>query len=73
MDVQFAPKITQHSEPEQQVVKDESVKLECEASGNPTPTIRWSREEGHLPSGAEEEEVSCPFSYAFTVVYSTSW
>ncbi|KAK8376395.1 hypothetical protein O3P69_009795 [Scylla paramamosain] len=56
VDVQFAPKITHHSEQEQQVVKDESVKLECEASGNPTPTIRWSRKEGHLPSGAEEEE-----------------
>ncbi|XP_045121071.1 limbic system-associated membrane protein-like isoform X2 [Portunus trituberculatus] len=56
VDVQFAPKITHHSPEEQQVVKDESVKLECEANGNPTPTIRWSREDGHLPSGAEEEE-----------------
>lgn len=58
LDVQYSPKITFHSEEEQHVMKDESVKLECEASGNPEPAIRWSREEGHLPSGAEEEEVT---------------
>ncbi|XP_050712500.1 neurotrimin-like isoform X2 [Eriocheir sinensis] len=56
LDVQYSPKITYNSDAEQHVMKDESVKLECEASGNPAPTIRWSREEGHLPSGAEEEE-----------------
>lgn len=56
VDVQYSPKITHHSEAKQQVLKGESVKLECEASGNPTPTIRWSKEEGKLPSGVEEEE-----------------
>ncbi|KAG0721621.1 Neural cell adhesion molecule 1 [Chionoecetes opilio] len=61
VDVQFSPKIMNHSEKMQNVLKDESVKLECSASGNPTPTILWSREEGHLPSGADEEEVNMPF------------
>ncbi|KAG7154604.1 Contactin-2-like [Homarus americanus] len=44
------------SEAEQHVLKGESVRLECQSEGNPTPTIHWSRQEGRLPSGAHEEE-----------------
>ena len=33
-----------------------SVTLECTAEGKPMPKIRWSKDEGLLPSGAETEE-----------------
>lgn len=56
LDVQYGPKLTRVSEEEQHVLKGESVRLECQAEGNPTPTIHWSRKEGRLPSGALEEE-----------------
>lgn len=58
LDVQYAPKFTKKSEEQQVVVKGESVRLECEADGNPTPITRWTRQEGRLPSGTHEEEVS---------------
>lgn len=63
--MQYGPKITHHSEPEQHVMKDESVKLECEVTGNPTPFIRWSKKEGYLPTGAEDEEVTQSFQALF--------
>lgn len=56
LDVQYAPNFTKKSAEQQVVVKGESVRLECEADGNPTPTIRWTRQEGRLPSGEHEEE-----------------
>ncbi|XP_042207231.1 protein amalgam-like isoform X2 [Homarus americanus] len=56
LEVQYAPKLKMISEAEQHVLKGESVRLECQSEGNPTPTIHWSRQEGRLPSGAHEEE-----------------
>ena len=41
----------------QQVVQGSSVTLECQADGNPTAAISWSRQQGHLPSGAQSNEV----------------
>lgn len=56
VEVQYGPKLTRVSEGEQHVQKGKSVRLECQAEGNPTPRIHWSRQEGRLPSGAHEEE-----------------
>ncbi|XP_068226409.1 neural cell adhesion molecule 1-like isoform X2 [Palaemon carinicauda] len=58
IEVEYAPKIKAVTEGEQRVHKGDSVRLECEAQGNPMPTIRWSKQDGRLPSGVMEEEVS---------------
>ncbi|XP_050694471.1 protein amalgam-like isoform X2 [Eriocheir sinensis] len=51
LDVQFAPTVQALVPPEQHVPKGNSVTLECKAHGNPEPIIRWSHQEGPLPSG----------------------
>ncbi|XP_045113915.1 protein amalgam-like isoform X1 [Portunus trituberculatus] len=51
LDVQFAPTVRALVPPEQHVAKGNSVTLECKANGNPEPNIRWSHQEGRLPSG----------------------
>ncbi|XP_069172848.1 protein amalgam-like [Procambarus clarkii] len=51
LDVQYAPSVRSLVPPEQRVAKGHNVSLECKAHGNPEPIIRWSRKEGHLPSG----------------------
>ncbi|XP_045619549.2 protein amalgam isoform X3 [Procambarus clarkii] len=56
LDVQFAPSIESLVPPEQHVAKGTTVTLECKAQGNPEPVIRWSRQEGSLPSGLSTEE-----------------
>lgn len=43
---------------QQQVVQGSSVTLECHADGNPPAAISWSRQKGHLPSGARAVEVT---------------
>ena len=55
LDVQYPPKMVSASE-DKQVTKGDSVTLECSATGNPTPTITWSKVGGHMPSGQESEE-----------------
>lgn len=56
LDVQFAPSVRSLVPPEQHVAKGKSVTLECKAQGNPEPVIRWSRQEGPLPSGLQSEQ-----------------
>ncbi|KAK8751773.1 hypothetical protein OTU49_010268 [Cherax quadricarinatus] len=56
LNVQFAPTIRSLAPPEQHVAKGKTVILKCKAQGNPEPTIRWSRQEGPLPSGLRTEE-----------------
>ncbi|KAK7085209.1 hypothetical protein SK128_019152, partial [Halocaridina rubra] len=56
LEIQYAPTINAITQGEQRVHKGDSVRLECQAEGNPTPSIKWSRKEGRLPSGAMEEE-----------------
>ncbi|XP_069183176.1 protein amalgam isoform X1 [Procambarus clarkii] len=51
LDVQYAPTIRALVPPEQRVARGKSVTLECSTRGNPEPTIRWTRQEGPLPSG----------------------
>ncbi|XP_069179322.1 protein amalgam [Procambarus clarkii] len=51
LDVQMAPSVRSLAPPEQRVSRGATVTLECEAEGNPHPVIRWSRQEGPLPSG----------------------
>ncbi|KAK4324850.1 hypothetical protein Pmani_004500 [Petrolisthes manimaculis] len=56
LDVQFAPTIKALVPPEQRVIKGTAVSLQCKSHGNPEPIIRWSRQEGPLPSGLTSEE-----------------
>lgn len=58
LDVQFAPTVKALGPPEQHVPKGKSVTLECKAQGNPEPIIRWSHQEGQLPSGYHTSQVS---------------
>ncbi|KAG0710314.1 Protein amalgam [Chionoecetes opilio] len=51
LDVQYAPTVRALVPPEQHVAKGNGVTLECKANGNPEPNIRWSHQEGPLPSG----------------------
>lgn len=53
----FPPQVRRVSPEVQNVVQGSSVKLECRADGNPAAAISWSRKQGHLPSGAQSEEV----------------
>ncbi|KAK3873208.1 hypothetical protein Pcinc_021763, partial [Petrolisthes cinctipes] len=55
LDVQYSPNIVNTSSSEQLVRKGHSVKLMCDAEGNPKPEIHWSKKEGKLPSGAKDE------------------
>ncbi|MPC66614.1 Roundabout 2 [Portunus trituberculatus] len=57
LDVQFAPTVRALVPPEQHVAKGNSVTLECKANGNPEPNIRWSHQEGRLPSGYHTSQV----------------
>ncbi|KAK8383162.1 hypothetical protein O3P69_011587 [Scylla paramamosain] len=56
LDVQFPPSIRSLAPPEQHVPRGKDVTLECRAHGNPEPVIRWSRQEGLLPSGLTTHE-----------------
>ncbi|XP_037781032.1 protein amalgam-like [Penaeus monodon] len=56
IDVQYAPTVRAMGRPEQHIPRGDSVTLECQAEGNPEPIIRWSRQEGPLPSGKRSEE-----------------
>ncbi|KAG0730598.1 Protein amalgam [Chionoecetes opilio] len=56
LDVQYPAKVRRVSQEVQQVVQGSSVTLECRADGNPPAAISWSRQHGHLPSGAQSEE-----------------
>lgn len=56
LDIQYAPTIQAITQGEKRVHMGDSVRLECQAEGNPMPSIKWSRQEGRLPSGAMEEE-----------------
>ena len=56
VEVQYPPTVHSITPMEQRVTKGSSVTLECTAEGNPMPKIRWSREGGRLPSGADSEE-----------------
>ncbi|XP_042234773.1 protein amalgam-like isoform X3 [Homarus americanus] len=56
LDVQYAPTVRALVPPEQRVAKGNSVSLECKAHGNPEPIIRWSRQEGPLPSGHRSQQ-----------------
>ncbi|XP_046675364.1 limbic system-associated membrane protein-like isoform X2 [Homalodisca vitripennis] len=44
------------SEGEMQVKKGSTVTLQCKASGNPVPTITWTRKNNLLPSGEKSVE-----------------
>ncbi|XP_054282435.1 brother of CDO isoform X2 [Macrosteles quadrilineatus] len=44
------------SEGEMQVKKGSTVTLQCKASGNPVPTISWTRKNNLLPSGEKSVE-----------------
>ncbi|XP_050710598.1 protein amalgam-like isoform X2 [Eriocheir sinensis] len=56
LDVQFAPSVRSLAPPEQHVPRGKAVTLECRAHGNPEPVIRWTRQEGPLPSGLSSHE-----------------
>nr|XP_053650460.1 hemicentin-2-like [Cherax quadricarinatus] len=51
LEVQYAAAVRALVPPEQRVVRGGRVVLECAARGNPVPSIRWSRQDGTLPSG----------------------
>ncbi|CAL4061256.1 unnamed protein product, partial [Meganyctiphanes norvegica] len=56
LDVQYSPTVKATVAPEHRVAKGSSVTLACEAKGNPPAVIRWSRQEGPLPSGERQQE-----------------
>ncbi|XP_047481243.1 protein amalgam-like [Penaeus chinensis] len=56
LDVQYAPSVKALVAQELHVTKGENVTLSCQAEGNPPPIIRWSRQEGTLPSGQRNQE-----------------
>ncbi|CAL4144187.1 unnamed protein product, partial [Meganyctiphanes norvegica] len=56
LDVLHQPTVRATVPPEHRVAKGTSVTLACEAKGNPTPAIRWTRQEGPLPSGQRIQE-----------------
>ncbi|XP_071513616.1 protein amalgam-like isoform X4 [Panulirus ornatus] len=56
LDVQYPALVRRVSPEVQRVVQGSSVSLECHAEGNPPAAINWSRQAGHLPSGAQSEE-----------------
>lgn len=56
LDVQYQAQVKRVSPEVQRIAQGESVTLECEAEGNPPAAISWSRQQGHLPSGAQSEE-----------------
>ncbi|XP_069186645.1 protein amalgam isoform X7 [Procambarus clarkii] len=56
LDVQYPATVRRVSPEVQRVVQGSSVTLECVAEGNPPAAINWSRQQGHLPSGAQSEE-----------------
>lgn len=56
LDVQFPAMVKRVSDEIQRVVQGSSVTLECVSEGNPPAAISWSRQQGHLPSGAQSEE-----------------
>ncbi|XP_050726810.1 protein amalgam-like, partial [Eriocheir sinensis] len=56
LDVQYPPTVKRVTPVQQQVVQGSSVTLECHADGNPPAAISWSRQRGHLPSGARAVE-----------------
>ncbi|XP_045131407.1 roundabout homolog 1-like [Portunus trituberculatus] len=56
LDVQYPATVRRVSPAVQQVVQGSGVTLECQADGNPPAAISWSRQQGHLPSGAQAVE-----------------
>ena len=58
LDVQFAPTVKVTSDTRNTVTKGGNVLLSCSTEGNPHPKIRWSRQEGPMPSGQMTEEVN---------------
>ncbi|XP_076045230.1 protein amalgam-like isoform X2 [Oratosquilla oratoria] len=56
LDVKYPPKVVVLSPETQRVAQGSSVELKCQADGNPTPIITWSRTEGSLPSGELMEQ-----------------
>ncbi|MEQ2215847.1 hypothetical protein XENOCAPTIV_006764 [Xenoophorus captivus] len=43
----------------QVVLADDTVEFFCEVHGDPTPTVRWRREEGELPRGRVSSVILC--------------
>lgn len=44
----------------QVVLADDTVDFSCEVHGDPTPTVRWRREEGELPRGRSDNSSAVP-------------
>lgn len=56
LNVKFPPLVFSKTPKVQRIQKGATVSMRCQARGNPTPVIRWSKEKGKLPSGSDSEE-----------------
>ena len=58
LEVLYAPEIKAVTQGEQLVRKGNSISLECQAKGNPTPIIKWTQVDGRHPTRKVEGEAS---------------
>ena len=70
VNVQFAPVVKIDGNAEKSVRRGSSITLKCFVSGNPRPTLRWTRPGAPFPPGVVNKNVSknCIIYYSFILL-----